>query len=69
MIDDTLCALVDGLKEYGWKGELRAVIHYREVIQETLEERQLLDKFRDRGGVVELGDDRFEMLLGSDWYL
>jgi len=69
MIDDTLCALVDGLREYGWKGELRAVIHYREMRQEKFEERQHLDDFRDRGGVVELVDDTFEMLLGSDWYI
>jgi len=69
MIDDTLCALIDELGEYGWKGELRAVIHYRKMRGEKFEECQLLDKFRDRGGVVELVDARFEMLLGSDWYI
>ena len=56
MIDDTLCALVDGLKEYGWKGELRAMINYREMKQAKFWKRQLLDKFRDKGGVVESVD-------------
>ena len=69
MIDDTLCALVNGLKEYGWKGKLQAVIHHRRMRPEKFGECQLLDKFRDEGGVVELVDDGFEMLLGSDWYI
>jgi len=68
MVDDGICILVDELKEGGWKGKLRVMIHYRVLEQETSED-QLLAGFRGKGGVVESVDDRFETTLGSYWYI
>ena len=69
MVDGVLCVLVDELKECGWKGKLRAVIHHHESRGETFDEGQLLAEFRDKGGVVESVDDKSETLSMSDWYV
>lgn len=67
MVDEELCALVDRLKEYGWKGELRVVIHHSELRWDAFE-GQLLARFRNKGEVVESVDNRLEMLWESYWY-
>ena len=69
MVDGVLCALVDGLKEYGWKGKLRAVIHRHGSGGEIFDESRLLAEFTDKGGVVESVDDGPESLLRSDWFV
>jgi hypothetical protein len=69
MVDDGLCALVDRLKEDGWKGKLMVVIHWHpELGRDALKEALILAQFRSKGEVVELVDDLVETLWESYWY-